>query len=205
MDTLSCSPVSFMALGIDFSLMSHEQLSSPKDNATHTAISRLRLADICIIPGGRTLLCDLSSRMPRTVVPPATRRHVFDLLHGLSHPSVRAYQRLVGDRFVWFGMRQDIAVWVKTCNLCQLNKVVKHHHSPTLEIPVPGEPFSHSHVDFVGPLSPFHGFNHLFTIINRSTRWPEAIPMNMTTAESCADALLLHWISCFWHPPPPDD
>lgn len=99
------------------------------------------------------------------------------------------------------GRRPICVVWdtVKTCNLCQLNKVIKHHHSPVIEMPVPMEPFSHIHVDLVGPFHPSHGFTHLFPIIDRSTHWPEAIPVSNTAAEMCAD-VLLNWVARFSMP-----
>ena len=34
-------------------------------------------------------------------------------------------------------------------------------------------------------------------MIDRFSRWPEAIPLNCTTAAGCAQALLTHWISRF--------
>jgi hypothetical protein len=45
-------------------------------------------------------------------------------------------------------------------------------------IPVSERRFKHLHVDFVGPLpTSAEGFKYLFTIIDRSTRWAEAIPV----------------------------
>ena len=36
------------------------------------------------------------------------------MLHALSHPGVRASQKLVGQRLVWFGMRSDIRTFVQS-------------------------------------------------------------------------------------------
>ncbi|GFR99937.1 Gag-Pol polyprotein [Elysia marginata] len=38
------------------------------------------------------------------------------------------------------------------------------------------------------------------TIIDRTTRWPEAIPLNNTSTTDCARALIRHWISRFGAP-----
>lgn len=46
----------------------------------------------------------------------------------------------------------------------------------------------------------FNGISFLFTIIDRCTRWPEALPLTCSTASTCADALLLHWVSRFGAP-----
>ena len=56
------------------------------------------------------------------------------------------------------------------------------------------------HVDLVGPLPVSAGYTHIFTIIDRSTRWPEAVPMRSTTAEACATALFQAWIARFGVP-----
>ena len=55
-------------------------------------------------------------------------------------------------------------------------------------------------MDAVGPLSPSNGFTHLLTVVDRFSRWPEAIPLNDTTATSCAQALVSHWIAHFGIP-----
>ena len=40
-----------------------------------------------------------------------------------------------------------------------------------------GHRFDYIHVDFVGPLPPFERFTHLFTVVDRFTRWPDMIPL----------------------------
>jgi Integrase core domain len=55
--------------------------------------------------------------------------------------------------------------------------------------------FSYIQFGLVGPLPPSHGFTHLLTIIYRTTRWPEVVPLSSTTTADCAYALLSTWIS----------
>jgi hypothetical protein len=78
-----------------------------------------------------------------------------------------------------------------------------HHHVqvPSQHILVPMGRFSHIHVDLVGPLPSSKGFTHLFTIMNRTSCWPEAIPITATTTADCANALLQGWVSRLWVPP----
>ena len=47
----------------------------------------------------------------------------------------------------------------------------------------PSEDFPMSKVDLVGPLPSSKRFSYLFTCIDRSTRWPEAIPLSGISAE----------------------
>ena len=65
---------------------------------------------------------------------------------------------------------------------------------------MPGRRFTHIHVDLVGPLLESNGFSYLFTIVDRTSRWPEAVPVNSITAEECARAMLRHWIPLFGIP-----
>ncbi len=48
-----------------------------------------------------------------------------------------------------------------------------------------------------GPLPVSKGFTYLFTIIDRTSRWPEAIPIAATTTVDCANALFQGWESRF--------
>ena len=60
--------------------------------------------------------------------------------------------------------------------------------------------FSHIHNDIVGPLQPSNGFTHLFSIIDRTSSWMEAVPLVQTTAAACAKILVSHWVSRFGVP-----
>jgi transposase InsO family protein len=58
-------------------------------------------------------------------------------------------------------------------------------------------PVAHLHVDLVRPLPPSPGHTYLFTIIDRTSRWPEAILLAFITTADCARALFAGWVSRF--------
>ena len=68
--------------------------------------------------------------------------------------------------------------------------------STTVEkMDIPTARFSHVHVGIVGPLPPSReGYTHLF-MIDRSTRWPEAVLLRETTAEAVLDAFVATWVA----------
>ena len=84
--------------------------------------------------------------------------------------------------------------------LCQSSKIQKHVHTPFDTFVVPDKRFSQIHIDIVGPLHPSTGFTYLFTIVDRTTRWPETIPLSDITAITCAKSLVRVRISRFGIP-----
>ena len=133
------------------------------------------------------ILCDISTGSLRSLVLLQLCRKLFDQLHGVSHPGIRASRRLISSRLVWQGMSRDVGLWAKSCIPCQTSKISTHIHSTVPSIPVPTRRFSHVHVDIVGPLLSSQGHSYLLTMIDRTTRWPE----------SCVNAFISTWISRF--------
>jgi len=80
--------------------------------------------------------------------------------------------RQIAQKFVWPSMAEDIKECVRTCLAYQQSKIHRHNHTSPTKIPVSLE---HVHIDIVGPLLPFKSFRYLLTMIDRFTRWPEAI------------------------------
>ena len=146
------------------------------------------------------LLCDISTGTPRPYVPPKFRRIIFDSLHSLSHPGIRATQKLITARYVWPNINSDVRKWARSCLQCQRCKVHRHTVSPMSTFASPDVRFDHLHVDLVGPLPPSQGCRYLLTCVDRFTRWPEAIPITNSTSDTVIQAFLNGWIARFGIP-----
>ena len=94
----------------------------------------------------------LEGQTPRVLVPWSIRKKFFDSVHSLSHPWVKISREMIGLRFVWEGMRKDVANFVKTSIACQQFEIQRHNKAPVETFLAPQERFLHIHVDIVGEL-----------------------------------------------------
>ena len=113
------------------------------------------------------LYCDTSTGTKRPLVPLIWRRTVFDSLHGLSHPGIRATLKLITARFVWPGINADVRHWTHSCVQCQHAKIHRHTTAPLSSFPTLDARFDVIHIDVMGLLPPSQGFTYLVTCVDR--------------------------------------
>ena len=127
------------------------------------------------------------------------RREAFKAVHNLHHPGVSSTFEILHTKVIWPHMRTDIKLWVSECELCQKHKISRYLKPPLQHFPT-GNRFDIIHVDLVGPLPVDNGFSYLLTIIDRKTRWFEAIPLKNITADNVAQHIVQEWFSRYGLP-----
>lgn len=147
-------------------------------------------------------MCDTSLGPNRLYVPVDMRRPVFDAIHKMSHPGIKATQKLMAKQIFLAEFKQRCP-FLGSCMhsiTCQQCKIMRHTKSPTANFPIPSSKFSHLHIVLLGPLPKSNGFSYLLSIVDRITRRPEVYPIKDITADTVADAFVREFVSCFGVP-----
>ena len=134
---------------LDFTEMAAAQPSDPDLQTPHPSLT---LKEVPLPLSDKNIIYDVSTGTPRPFVPLKFRRPVFDSLHSLSHPGIRATQKLVTTRYVWPGINSDVRRWAKSCLQYQRTKVHRHTVTPLMRVATPDARFDNIHLDIVGPL-----------------------------------------------------
>lgn len=77
------------------------------------------------------------------------------------------------------------------CLRC-LSTAKVHTKAPLEPFLIPERQFEHVNVDMVGALPPSQGFTHL-TMMDRSTRWLEVVPLSSTISIKFQDGVCAVW------------
>lgn len=147
---------------------------------------------------------DTWAEVHQVLIPLSVRESVVKLAHdGLAgHMGIQKTYKKVLQNFYWPGMKKDIALFIKSCHVCQVggkpNQIIPR--APLQPIRVISDPFERIVIDCVGPLPKTKkGNRYLFTIMDTATRYPEVYPLKNISANSIVKCLL-HLFTSFGIP-----
>ena len=154
-----------------------------------------------IFKSGVELYCDIANGIYARPLIPATMRHeIMQIFHSLQHAGSKATLRAIAERYYWPKMGTDIADFVAACVHCNRVKSAKYVSPPLAHKPVIPRRFSDIMLDIIGPLPESNGMRYCLTVVDRTTRFVDAIPLAEATAQNCCDAFVAQWVSRFGLP-----
>ena len=80
-----------------------------------------------ISKSGPVLLYDVSTGIPRPIVPEQYRRDVFDIIHNLAHPGRKITQKLIPKNVVLRNLNMDGNLWEQHNKHRKYNTMYVHH------------------------------------------------------------------------------
>ena len=106
------------------------------------------------------------------------------------HYGVARTQALVAQYFKWTGLATAVDGYVRSCDACQRNKVVRHAPFGLLNpLPIPSRPWSSVSLDWITDLPPSNYHDAILVVVDRLTK--QAIFIPTTKSMSAPDVATL--------------
>lgn len=158
----------------------------------------LSLKELFWGPDQTPIICDVSGDTLRPFVPKALRTRIMHTFYSPAHLSGKITDRIIRKKFVWPAMHNDIKLFCQSCLNCQKSNISRHTALLPSHIIAPAERFRHVHI--VGPLLLSDRYGYCFTMTDRFSRWPEAVPLKDIESLTICRAFASTWISRFGTP-----
>lgn len=147
------------------------------------------------LPNGKMkLIYNNETGYDRLCIPLKRRREIFDRFHNLSHRGVKASKRYLMSKYYWPNMSKDITEWIRACIPCGQAKSGIKAKAPLGKFETDLDRFHTIHIDLITMDSEINGCKNVLTMIDRTTSWPEAVPLESTDAKTVAWNIVNSWI-----------
>ncbi|XP_068757966.1 uncharacterized protein [Montipora capricornis] len=134
--------------------------------------------------------------LKQVMVPERLRRPIMEVAHRSimgGHMGIKKTADKIQSAFYWPGIQGDVTRFCKSRDVCQ-KTVIKGSvpKVPLEKMALIGKPFKRAAIDLVGPISPpsEEGHRYILTLVDISTRYPEAVPLKNIDTETVAEALV---------------
>ncbi|KAJ4728107.1 Retrotransposon protein, putative, Ty3-gypsy subclass [Melia azedarach] len=115
------------------------------------------------------------------------------------HPGIHRTMALLEDAYYWPRMRDDVEAYVKTCLVCQQDKVEQKQPAGLLQpLPVPEHPWECITMDFISTLPKSEGCGSIMVVVDKLSKYGTfiAAPRDCT-AEEAARLFFKHVVK-YW-------
>lgn len=156
-------------------------------------------------PSGRGYSTNYETKCYRNGVwvPPSLRLIVLARCHSLPpyrHPGAKKTKSIIKKSFDWPGLHQDVALYIKSCLICQRLRPGTERLNLSKRIHPVSDAFEKVHVDIWGP-SIWRGTKFvILTMIDPHTKWVECVRLPDEKASTVASKFLQCWICRFGVP-----
>ncbi|KAL0313604.1 UNVERIFIED_CONTAM: Transposon Ty3-G Gag-Pol polyprotein [Sesamum radiatum] len=118
------------------------------------------------------------------------------------HPGIDRMLALLGRRYYWLRMEEDVEAYVRTCLVCQLNKVERKKEVRLLQpLPIPEGPWQSVSMDFITGVPKVKGMASILVVVDRFSKYGISIaPPNACPAETAAELFFKHVTKYFGMP-----
>ena len=128
------------------------------------------------------------------VLPTICRQAVMTLAHDIpmaGHLGKKKTADRILQRFYWPSLHRDVAEHCRSCEQCQKSSPRQTSKAPLIPLPIMETPFQRIAMDIVGPLPrSSSGKRFILVICDYATRYPEAIALRNTDANTVAEELV---------------
>ena len=118
------------------------------------------------------------------------------------HPGMHRTLALLEDRYYWPHMGADVETYVKTCLVCQQDKVELKTPAGLLQpLPVPERPWESLSMDFIIGLPKSDGFASILVVVDTFSKYATFIPATKECPAEEAARLFLRHVVKYWGVP----
>ncbi|KAL4383104.1 hypothetical protein GQ457_15G008210 [Hibiscus cannabinus] len=133
------------------------------------------------------------------------RKHLMKESHDskwAGHPGIHRTTALLADQYYWPHMGRDVEAYVKTCLVCQQDKVEAGKPMGLLQpLPIPERPWESISMDFIIGLPKVDDFSSIMVVVDRFSKYATFIPASKVCPAEEAARLFLKHVVKYWGVP----
>ncbi|KAE8673495.1 Detected protein of unknown function [Hibiscus syriacus] len=118
------------------------------------------------------------------------------------HPGIHRILALIAEHYYWPHMGNDVEAYVKTCLVCQQDKIEQKRPAGLLQpLPIPEKPWETLSMDFIVGLPVSDGFSSIMVVVDRFSKYGTFILASKVCPAEEAARLFLKYVVKYWGVP----